>query len=153
MTNLPVAGQDDILNVLDWYKLRWSIEYFFKVLKMELKTEDSKLRSLASLTNYLAIQCLLVWRIQWIVYVNRAAQSQSVDAVFTDIEQQVLRSTRKQNLNTTQDYIEALSRLGGHLGRKNDPPPGQRIISRGLNRLKDMVVGFMLAQAAVSSCG
>ena len=35
--------------------------------------------------------------------------------------------------------------LGGYLNRKNDPPPGNAIIWRGLNRLHELKRGFLLA--------
>jgi len=35
--------------------------------------------------------------------------------------------------------------LGGYLNRKNDPPPGNAIIWRGLNRLHELKKGFLLA--------
>jgi len=35
--------------------------------------------------------------------------------------------------------------LGGYLNRKNDPPPGNTIIWRGLNQLHELKRGFLLA--------
>ena len=40
------------------------------------------------------------------------------------------------------DYVVKLAMLGGYLARKNDPPPGNLVIWRGLNRLADIALGF-----------
>ena len=38
-------------------------------------------------------------------------------------------------------YLRAIARLGGYLGRKTDPPPGNLVVWRGLTRLADIVLG------------
>ena len=38
-----------------------------------------------------------------------------------------------------------LARLGGYLDRANDPPPGNAVIWKGLNKLAKLRAGFELA--------
>ena len=40
------------------------------------------------------------------------------------------------------DYVLELAMLGGYLARKSDPPPGNLVICRGLNRLADIAIEF-----------
>jgi len=43
-------------------------------------------------------------------------------------------------------YITKLARLGGYLARSGDPPPGNRVMWRGLSRLTDIELGFYAAK-------
>ena len=43
-------------------------------------------------------------------------------------------------------YIRKLARLGGHLGRSRDPPPGIIVLWRGLSRLADIELGVEIAE-------
>ncbi len=54
------------------------------------------------------------------------------------------------SLNTLQDFVTRLAVLEGYLNRKNDPPPGNIIIWRGLNQLHELKKGYLLARACLS---
>ena len=41
-------------------------------------------------------------------------------------------------------YLIKIARLGGYLARKNDPPPGNIVMWRGMSRLTDIQLGFQL---------
>jgi len=42
------------------------------------------------------------------------------------------------------DAVRLVAKLGGYLGRKNDPPPGHQIIRQGYTVLQAMCMGFAL---------
>ena len=42
------------------------------------------------------------------------------------------------------DAVLLVARLGGYLGRANDPPPGHQLMWRGYANLQMMCAGFML---------
>ena len=44
------------------------------------------------------------------------------------------------------DAVRLVAKLGGYLGRKNDPPPGHQIIWQGYSMLQPMCMGFSLLQ-------
>ena len=56
---------------------------------------------------------------------------------------------KNPNENKQEDtlacYLIKLARLGGYLARKADPPPGNKVIWRGVTRLADIVIGYSLA--------
>jgi len=52
---------------------------------------------------------------------------------------------------TISDYILKIARLGGHLARASDPPPGNMAMWRGLSRLNDIHLGFTLARKLVGN--
>ena len=147
LSNLPVTKKADVIQVLDWYKQRWKVEVFFKILKSGLKSDESKLRTADRLTRLIAIYCILAWRIQWLTMMNREAKIFSPKLAFDKIEQKILCAHYKKlpPPKTMQDYINRLARLGGYLSRKSDPPPGNTAIWRGLNKLYELRTGFELA--------
>lgn len=59
ITNLPVMRKADAVNVLHWYKQRWKIEVYFKVLKSGMGLESSKLRERKRLERWIALCCLV----------------------------------------------------------------------------------------------
>jgi len=147
LTNLPVQTRTDTLSVLDWYKQRWKIEIYFKILKSGFKAEESKLRTANRLSRLISIYCILAWRIQWITMLNRESTKLSPQLAFDDMERRILEQYFKiqKTPKTLQQYITYLAQLGGYLNRANDPPPGNTVIWRGLNKLSELRTGFELA--------
>jgi hypothetical protein len=52
---------------------------------------------------------------------------------------------------TVSRYLIKLAMLGGYLARNNDPPPGNKVIWRGLRRLVDTTHGYLLAAEDVGN--
>jgi hypothetical protein len=44
-----------------------------------------------------------------------------------------------------------LARLGGYLARAKDTPPGNTVMWRGLSRLTDLQIGFILGTQLVGN--
>jgi hypothetical protein len=55
--------------------------------------------------------------------------------------------------NSLALYLTKLARLGGYLARARDPPPGNTVIWRGLTRLTDIQLGFILGAQLVGMYG
>jgi len=146
ITNLPIKTKQQALETIGWYKQRWKIEVYFKVLKSGLKLEESKLRSADRLVRLISICCILAWRIQWITMLNRENHEHSPSIAFDDTERKILKAYFKKECPVAlQDYIVLLARMGGYLARKNDPPPGNTVIWRGISKLYEVKNGYELA--------
>ena len=147
ITNLPVTKKADVFEVLHWYKQRWKIEVYFKILKSGLGLESSKLRERKRLERWIALCCLVGWRIQWLTMLARQSENFPVSRVFAKSECHILKRTGK--LNDTDSgikvYLYALAMLGGYLNRNTDPPPGNTVIWRGMRRLAELRQGYELA--------
>jgi hypothetical protein len=156
MTNLPVVTDEAAIEKLNWYALRWKIETFHKILKSCGKAEDSKLRTADRLTNLIAINCILSWRLFWLTMISRSDPDLSPDVALTPTEIQLLdhlvagksRHTETKNLAS---YVIKIAMLGGYLARNNDPPPGNLVIWRGLNRLADITLGIDINEKLVGN--
>jgi hypothetical protein len=120
-------------------------------LKSGCKAEESKLRTAERLVNLIALFCILAWRIFWMTMLNRSTIALPIDTVFSETEQQLLDNLvpdrrADQLTRSLSTYIIKVARLGGYLARKNDAPPGNTVMWRGLSRLTDIVLGFEAAQ-------
>ena len=100
--------------------------------------------------NYIALCCVVAWRISWLTILARQARTGASEAVFTHTERILLeRAMAQQHKHATRDlafYMTAVARLGGYLDRKSDPPPGTTVMWRGFTRLSDLDEGFRAAK-------
>ena len=141
LTNLPVNSPGAAIEKLRWYALRWRIELFHKILKSGCKAEESKLRSAHRLANLIAVFCILSWRIFWMTMLRRTQADARPDLALTDVELKLLdklvpSNTPRPKTATLPNYLTKIARLGGYLARKTDPPPGNKVMWRGLTRLR-----------------
>lgn len=157
LTNIEVSSVDDALEKLAWYRRRWSIEEFHKVLKSGCAVEDCRLQTADRLSRYLALFCVIAWRIFWMVHISRADPRAPAEVVLTKSEIGALCSLERFSAKkltpsslTVRQAVTAIASLGGHLARKNDPPPGTLAIWRGWQRLASMTE---LYDSMVKRCG
>lgn len=145
ITDLKVSNKKDASKLLEWYSRRWSIETYFKILKSGFNAEKSKLRSKHRLQNIISIFCILAWRLFWLTNLAREVNSTAVKIAFTKIERKVLKKISGgigRRCQSIRDYLTTIATLGGYLNRKKDPPPGNMVMWKGLNRLHDMTEGI-----------
>jgi Transposase DNA-binding/Transposase DDE domain len=154
ITNLPVRSRKDAVEKLAWYAMRWRIETFHKILKSGCRAEAAKLRTAERIVNLIAVFCVLSWRIFWMTMMNRVAPLMSPLVALTQIETRLLDGllpeTRKRRKATLSTYLIKIARLGGYLARRSDSPPGNMVMWRGLSRLTDIELGFLIG---VKLCG
>ena len=81
---------------------------------------------------------------------NRTSPSLPASTALTPIEIKLLDELDAGHLRqggdnkTLGDYLLQLAKLGGYLARAHDPPPGNLVIWRGLRRIADIQIGFLL---------
>ena len=158
ITDLPIASRREAIEKLHWYALRWKIETFHKILKSGCRAEHSKLRTAERLVKLLAIFCILGWRIFWLTMMNRSTRRASPALAFTALEVDLLgrlipnhKHARPRAPPSLASCVTRLARLGGYLARAGDAPPGNMVIWRGLSRLTDIELGFMLGAQHVGN--
>jgi hypothetical protein len=157
ITNLPVRSRKDALEKLSWYAMRWKIETLHKILKSGCNAEASKLRTAERIVNLIAVFCILSWRIFWMTMMNRLAPDASALAALTSTETQVLDRLFNDNRNSQRAkpklncYLMKIARLGGYLARAKDPPPGNTVMWRGISRLTDIELGFLIGSGFVGN--
>ena len=156
ITDLPITSRDAAIEKLHWYAMRWKIETFHKIMKSGCRAEQSKLRTAERLVNLLATFCILGWRIFWLTMLNRSTGKARPTLAFTSLEVDLLNRLiqpppRAQHRPPTlSSCLVQLAQLGGYLARAGDTPPGNMVIWRGLARLTDIEIGFVLG---AKKCG
>ncbi len=137
--------------------MRWKIETFHKILKSGCKAEDVKVRTAERLVNLIAILCLLSWRVFWMTMLNRTRPEAAPQMAFTPTEIYLLDQLVSDTpgaasvANPLALYLTKLACLGGYLARSKDPPPGNTVMWRGMTRLTDIQLGFILGTQLVGN--
>ena len=97
----------------------------------------------------------VAWRIFWMTIINRVERAAPTTLVLTPFEMKVLNRVRPDKNNPAPadllSYIRKIARLGGYLARANDPPPGNKVIWRGMTKLADIVFGAEIGAGLVGN--
>jgi Transposase Tn5 dimerisation domain len=145
LTTLPVNSVAEALQCVKWYCYRWLIERFHYVLKSGTQIEELQLQQATSLQKAIHVYSIAAMRIMQLVYQSRQTPNVSCEAVLTREQWATLfilihKKTKLPNhppaLGETVGWI---GKLGGHLGRKSDGPPGLKAVWVGYRRLCDAV--------------
>ena len=147
LTTLPVTDANSAITVMEYYRKRWGIESYFKILKQGCcQVEDCRLQEKDRLIRYLTLFSIISWRLFWMVHIGRINPEAEGDEVLTDIEQKTLKCHIHKTKNpelfpklNVRECIRAIAKMGGHNGRKGDGEPGMITLWRGWIRLQDKV--------------
>ena len=152
LTDPPVRSQAEAIQKLAWHASRWKVETYHEILKSGCKAEESRLRTADRLVNLISVFSILSWRLFWMTMLNRSDSGMPAGHVFSRTERQLLdhlvpnRHVDRALKRSLSFYITKLARLGGYLARADDPPPGNKVMWRGLSRLTDIELGFNAAK-------
>lgn len=156
LTSHEVASTEDAWRIVEWYKQRWIIEQFFRVLKTQgLRLEDSQIGTADRLLKLVAIAAkAAVITIQLLQARNGGQQDISVAfstkevATLTALNHQ-LEATSKRLTNPHPPDTLAwaawiIGRLGGWDGYRSSKPPGPITFKNGLEYFHAVAAGWSL---------
>jgi hypothetical protein len=155
-TSEPVEDAEQMLQVVDWYRARWTIEEYFKALKTGCALEKRQLGDLYALTNATALALPIAWKLLLLKSENLARPEEPATQVLEADELEVLRHIVRKPLSdapTVQEVVYAIAGLGGHL--KHNGAPGWQTLAHGYERLHAVLEGYQLrrkVEAALGSC-
>ena len=139
LTSLDVNSRRDALRMLDWYRLRWRIEDWRRILKSGCKAENLNHQAGERIERAVTIKAVIAWRLAAMVLMGRETPELPAETLFSDIEIKALSDfATDRKLPQPGDLGRAvlvMAMLGGYLNRKNDGPPGHKIIWRGYSYL------------------
>ena len=151
LTTEPVRTLAAATRIIGWYGVRWGIEVFHKVLKSGCAVESVQLGNVERLKRYLAIKLVIAWQVMALTHLGRVQPTASVREILDAVSWRVLQMATAaaappgRRTPTVREAVQRLARLGGHLGRRGDGPPGALCLARGLQRLHDIILGWKLA--------
>jgi hypothetical protein len=145
LTNLNVRTIKKALRILQLYSQRWQIEVFFKILKSGCQVEQNQLRDSERLLPRVAVQMVIAWRIHFLTILGRECPDLPCGVIFEKWEWKPVvllfqGPSHEEDEPSLSQMIGWIGRLGGHLGRKSDGPPGPAAIWKGLDRVHDFAL-------------
>ena len=138
-----------------WYKCRWNIENYHKVLKSGCRIESTRLGTADRLKRFLALMGVVAWRLYWLTHVNRQNPEDTCETVLEEHEWKALYAKINRTAvspakpPTVREAVRWIAKLGGFLGRKGDGEPGITVIWRGWQRLQDIADAWLVFTDAV----
>jgi hypothetical protein len=149
LTTIAITSPEQAEQCLRWYCLRWRIEDWHRVLKSGCRVEDLANKTADRLRRAIAIHLVIAWRIMLMTLLGREVPQLPAEVLFSDVELRTLRAYAKKNglksVSHAGDAVMLIARIGGHLGRKKDPPPGYQIMWQGYIEFNFMCLGFALS--------
>ena len=86
LTSLPVTSRQQALKILEWYRLRWRIEDWHRVLKSGCKVEYLGHRTGERIERAVTINAVIAWRLTAMTLLGRDTPELPADILFSDIE-------------------------------------------------------------------
>ena len=143
--------------VVAWYRMRWTIEQFFRTLKQQgLQLEDSQLETAERLMKLTAIAARAACIIMQLVQARDGVSAQSAEIVFTPAEIDTLqalvpelegKTALQKNPHPHKSLAWAawiIAKLGGWDGYPNSKPPGPVTFRHGLQYFQSIAHGWRL---------
>lgn len=151
ITTLPVHNLAEAEEVMKFYRMRWTIELYFKSLKTGCNVEKCRLEEAEKLMKFVALCGIIAWRLMWLTWLQREIPHASGELAITSIEWKTLwlkkhKEKIKLGLMKAEPPEEIpdlctitrwIAGFGGFMGRKGDGNPGLITVWRGWMRIMD----------------
>ena len=161
LTNEPVTTLDDAVLRIGWYRRRWLMEIFFRIVKSGCRVEALQLATVERLERALVIYLVIAWRILYLITLGRDCPDLPCDVAFSAEEWRAAwlmakRQPPPEAPPTLGAMIRLVAGFGGFLGRKGDGLPGPKALWEGLMKLMAYVEAFQTVHEVygpATSCG
>lgn len=156
LTTLKIESQEDAEKVINLYLCRWGIETFFHVLKTGCKIEELQFADSSRLLPCIAMYLIVAWRVMYTMMLGRLMPEVSCSLVFEEDEWECAYAIIKKkkpppNAPSLGDMINMIAIMGGYLGRKNDGPPGPKVMWLGIQKLYFNAEGWSAYKNLIAS--
>jgi hypothetical protein len=157
LTTHPVANAEEAWRIVEWYKRRWLIEQFFRVLKTQgFKLEDSQIATADRLLKLVAIAAKAAVITIQLLQARDGRNHQPIRLAF-DANEVATLTALNQNLEAQSKRLKnphppdslawaawIIGRLGGWDGYPSSKPPGPITMKHGLEYFHAVAVGWSL---------
>jgi hypothetical protein len=140
LTNIPITTLKEARAIIEWYRCRWEIEIYFRVIKNACHIEALRLQTANRLYNAVAVYLIIAWRLHMLTMLAREQPNVPCDKVLSDQEWQTIYIMHKEKPPPKKppklrEITRMLASQGGFLGRKGDGEPGTKTIWIGYTNL------------------
>lgn len=157
LTSHIVESVDDALQIIKWYRWRWTIEQSFRTLKLGgLDIESAQMRTYHGLKNICTLALTSALQVMQLVQARDGNSKEEAIHVFLPEERVCIEALNKKLNGTTEKSKNpyppeslafaawVIARLGGWKGYKKRKPPGPITFIEGLKRFYDILEGMYL---------
>jgi hypothetical protein len=149
LTDLPIDTLAAVEDVIEIYGQRWGIEVYFYTLKSGCQVEQRQLEADQNLTACIAMYMVVAWRVEYLTMLARSNPDLPCDAVLeTDEWRAAYAATQKRRpprrAPSLSTMLPMIASLGGFRAKRDNPTPGPKSVWIGLQRLKDIALGWSL---------
>ncbi len=162
LTTHEVADAEAAWQIVDWYRKRWIIEQFWRVLKLQgLKLEDSQVATAERLVKLTAIATKAASVTLQLVQARDGSTCEPASVAFAPHEIQVLAkldaeyegpTALQKNPHPAATLAWAgwiIARLGGWNGYPSSKPPGPITFKNGLDEFYAIAAGWSLRHVRI----
>jgi hypothetical protein len=157
-TTLRVGKLKQVLRVVKIYRARWRLEDYHRAMKTGCQVEKLRLQDGEALMKAITIQAQVATRVVRLRDEAKNDPGQDCEACFSEEEWKLLWARHHQRPWRQEDgkprlgeVVKWLGRLGGHLGRNNDPMPGAECLSKALYALDLLLQGRHIGRAEAAA--
>lgn len=149
LTSLSIETVEQVLQVIQFYCVRWIIEILFHTLKSGCRVEDRRFEHVDRVLPCLAVYLIVSWRTLFVCRLGREFPEISCEAIFEPAEwQSVYRVVRgaspPHEPPKLVEMIRLVAQLGGYVNRRRDADPGPQTVWLGLQRTHDIALCWTL---------
>jgi hypothetical protein len=149
LTNKPATTRTEAEERVDWYECRPIIEELHKAQKTGCGMELPQFTTRKALEVTIAMLSVVAVQLLRLRDLSRQEDGRPASAVVDEPYVEALSLWRWKEARmdlSAKDFLYALARLGGHLGRKADRLPGWLVLWRGWMELQRLVEGMLLGR-------
>lgn len=159
LTTLEVKDAAQAGQIVRWYALRWQIEVMHRIWKSGCRVEERRFRQASAAQAMIVLDLLCAVTLLGWISQARHEPEQDVAGWLTSTQEEVLRARFESEKTRTagkplsmSQALRWIAQLGGHSGVPSAAPPGPEALWKGLARLQDLELGWLLAQLP-DKCG
>ncbi|WP_132315420.1 transposase [Pseudobacteriovorax antillogorgiicola] len=159
LTTHEINSYSDALQVIEWYRKRWHIEQLFRsAMRSGLKLDEIQASSQEPIDKLAFLGLLASVETLQLTLCRDGKIDRDASELFLESELEVLQAQLSRLEGSTKNLQNphrrntiawchwVVARLGGWKGKsKHGSPAGPKDIKRGLNRLRQITVGWELA--------
>jgi hypothetical protein len=162
LTTHEVTDAETAWQIVDWYKMRWTIEQFWRLLKLQgLRLEDSQIETAERLIKLAAIAAKAAVTTMQLVQARTAPTGEPATLAFSEDEIAVLdklnpevegatKLQKNPHRNRSLKWASwIIAKLGGWDGYPSSKPPGPITFKHGLEEFHAMVAGWSLRNVCI----
>ena len=139
LTTMLDDSPEALVTYLKWYKCRWRIEEWHRVLKSGCKVESLCHKNIGSFRIMIAVYMVVAWRVMCLLLVSRTMPDLPADLFFSNMQiDYINKKVKKQNKKslTIKEAVDIISMFGGYVIRK-DRHPGFEAFTEGFLELSN----------------